>query len=150
MRSSSDGVRTQVLGFRLGEERYCVDIAYVAEIVDGGEVTSVPKSGAHVEGVMDLRGRTTTIVDPSTVLDVDGVRLAADGGTVRNRIVVLDPDAVDVEGTVGWLVSDVEEVTAVPESEVEVDATDGSDVVRGLVRDGDGFVVWLDPNELLA
>ena len=62
----------QVLEFALGDETYCVSIDYVTEIVDVGELTTVPNAPRHVEGVMDLRGRTTSIVDPKTVFDIGG------------------------------------------------------------------------------
>lgn len=141
----------QVLEFRLGEGSYCVDIEYVAEIVDGGDTTSIPNSADYVEGVMDLRGRTTTIVNPCSILDAEDVNpdeLAADGEASRNRIVILDPDTVDAGGTTGWLVSDVDEVTRVSDGEVEEDAVTDTDVLHGVVKKDDGFVLWVDPNEL--
>ena len=64
---------TQVLKFTLGDEDYCVDIDYVAEIAEGENMTAVPDSAPYVEGVMDLRGRTTTIINLCKVLDTDGV-----------------------------------------------------------------------------
>ena len=68
---ADDTARTiQMLEFELGGETYCVDIGYVSEIVDRGSVTPVPNAPDFVEGVMDLRGRTTSIVDPKTLLNV--------------------------------------------------------------------------------
>jgi len=74
----------QVLEFRLGDETYCVSIDYVTEIVDVGDLTTVPNAPPYVEGVMDLRGRTTAIVNPK---DVFGIR---EDGPER-RVVVFDP-----------------------------------------------------------
>ena len=51
----------QVLTFGIGEQAYCIELEYVTEIIDGGDMTSVPNTPDHVEGVMDLRGQTTTI-----------------------------------------------------------------------------------------
>jgi len=144
---------TQVLKFTLGREDYCIDIGYVAEIVDGGGLTTIPESDPHVEGVMDLRGRTTTIVNPQTVLDADsleGSELLADGGVDRNRIVVLDSETVDADSTTGWVVSDVSEVMEVSESDLEAGGVGDTDHLRGLIKEDEGFTLWVDPHELTA
>lgn len=121
----------EVLEFTLGDERYCVDIANVAEIVDAGEITTVPGTGDHVEGVMDLRGTTTRVVNPKRVL-------AAEDETPGERIVVVDLDG----GTVGWLVDEVHRVAAL---DGDVDDTIDDGPVEGVVQRDDGFVVLLDP-----
>lgn len=144
---------TQVLKFALGGEDYCVDIDYVAEIVDGDAITEIPDAEPHVEGVMDLRGRTTTIVDPRTVLDTGGIEteaLAADGGVGQRRIVVLDSETVDAESTTGWMVSDVKEVMEASEAELEAGNVGSTALLRGLLKEDDGFTLWVDPHELTA
>lgn len=138
--ASADAQPTQVLEFGLGAETYCLDIGSIDEIVDAGDLTRIPNSSAHVEGVMDLRGRTTTIVDPKTVLRID----AADGDR-RDRIVVFDPDAVADGGTVGWIVDEVYQVTEVDLDRVDTATVSGDDAVRGIVKREDRFVVWVDP-----
>lgn len=127
----------QVLEFGLGAETYCLDIAFVDEIVDAGDLTPIPNSPPHVEGVMDLRGRTTTIVDPKSLFDIEG-----EGS--RDRIVVFDGDAVGEQGTLGWVVDDVYQVRTVDPDRVDDETVDDEDV-RGIVRGDDGFVVWVDP-----
>ena len=82
--------KIQVLEFELGGETYCVDIDYVSEIVDRGSVTPVPNAPDFVEGVMDLRGRTTSIVDPKTLLNV-GTESEA------QRIVIFDADSFEMD-----------------------------------------------------
>ena len=125
-----------VLEFSLGENRYCIDIAHVEEIVDAdAEITPVPNSAPQVVGVVDLRGQTTTVVDPSVSLDLD-----ADGE--GDRIVVLS--AAD---STGLLIDEVHEVLDVdPEN---VDESTGSETTRGVLRRDDGFVVWVDPEALV-
>jgi len=133
-----DGTTGQVLEFALGEETYCVSIDYVTEIVDVGELTTVPNTPRHVEGVMDLRGRTTSIVSPKAVFGVGG-----DGA--ERRIVVFDPDVVEDQGAVGWLVDEVSQVVSVDPSNVDDAPSQDDDAIVGVVkRDGD-FVIWVDP-----
>ncbi|MFC7194669.1 chemotaxis protein CheW [Halosimplex aquaticum] len=64
------GEETRVLEFALGDEQYCLDIEYVEEIVKRETVTRVPNTADCVEGVVDLRGQITTILDPKVLLDI--------------------------------------------------------------------------------
>ncbi|MEZ3145174.1 chemotaxis protein CheW [Halobaculum sp. MBLA0143] len=132
------GESTQVLEFGLGEETYCLDIGYIDEIVDAGDLTTIPNSPRHVEGVMDLRGQTTTIIDPKTLLGVEG-------DTESERIVVFDPEAIEDGGTVGWTVDEVYQVRDVASDQVDDATTATEDAVRGIVKDEDRFVVWVEP-----
>jgi len=129
--------QTQVLVFEVGGERYCVSIPYVTEIVGVGDLTPIPNSPEHVEGVMDLRGSTTTIVDPRLLLGTDG-------GERGERIVVFDPEEMGDAGAVGWWVDEVYEVDTVEEETVE-DPPSEDPMAQGVVRRDDGYVVWVDP-----
>lgn len=149
----SETETTQVLKFTLGAEDYCVDIDYVSEIVDGEGLTTIPGSEPHVEGVVDLRRRTTTVVNPHTVLkrdSIEGDELLTDGGVDQNRIVVLDSEAVDADTTTGWVVSDVSEVIEVSESDFEAGRVGETEFLRGLIKKEDGFTLWVDAHELTA
>lgn len=128
----------QLLEFELGSETYCVDIAHVAEIVDVNDLTVIPNSASHVEGVMDLRGNTTTIVDPKVVFGID------DDGA-RKRIIVFDPERTADGKSVGWIVDEVDQVVEVARNDIESAPGDQDEAVRGVIkRDGD-FVIWVRP-----
>jgi purine-binding chemotaxis protein CheW len=130
----------QLLEFELGTETYCVDISHVAEIVDVSDLTVIPNSASHVEGVMDLRGNTTTIVNPKALFGIDD-------DVERKRIIVFDPDRTADGKSVGWIVDEVDQVVEVDRSNVESSPVDGNDeAVRGVIkRDGD-FVIWVRPS----
>lgn len=147
---ANQSTETQVLAFTLGEQDYCVGIDYISEIVDGDELTPLPETDAHIEGVMHLRGRTTTIVNPCEVLETDTSDVVTDGGRTDHRIVVLDSEATDGETPTGWLVSDVTEVKTVADELVDPEPIGGSTHLRGLVTEDDGFMIWLNPLELVA
>ena len=129
----------QVLEFRLGEETYCVSIDYVTEIVDMGELTPIPNSPPHVEGVIDLRGNTTSIVDPKVGLGLDG--------ELGDRIVIFDAEIFEDERSVGWAVDSVEEVSEIDDESVDESPIEG-DHIRGLIKRDSEFVLWIDPREL--
>ena len=129
----------QVLEFQLGEETYCVSIEYVTEIVDMGKLTPIPNSPPHVEGIIDLRGNTTSIIDPKVGLGVDG--------ELGDRIVIFDSSIFDDDRSVGWAVDSVEEVSEVSSEDVD-DSPIDRDHIRGLIKRESAFVVWIDPRTI--
>jgi purine-binding chemotaxis protein CheW len=128
----------QVLEFRLEDRKYCIDIAHVDEIVDKDELTPLPNSEPRVEGVMDLRGITTTIINPKKVLDLEETESG-------ERVVVLESEDEE-DGSVGWLIDAVNQVVSIDTDEVDESVESGS--VRGIVRQDDDFVVWVKPEEI--
>jgi purine-binding chemotaxis protein CheW len=129
----------QLLEFELGSESYAVDIAHVAEIVDVNDLTVVPNSAPHVEGVMDLRGKTTTIIDPKAVF---GIRDDGD----RKRIVVFDREYTADGKPVGWIVDEVDQVVEVDTEDVESSPVDDADdAVQGVIKRDSDFTIWVRP-----
>ena len=137
--TEADAEPTKVLEFGLGDGTYCLEIGVIDEIVDAGELTRIPNSPDHVEGVMDLRGRTTTIVDPKTLFDI------GENGP-RERIVVFDDNEIDEGGTVGWMVDEVFQVRDVSPEDIDRGTTVEDEGVRGIVKSDDQFVVWVSPD----
>ncbi|MFC6716960.1 chemotaxis protein CheW [Natrialbaceae archaeon GCM10025810] len=130
---------THVLEFDLGEERFCVEIGYIAEIVNTKRLRTIPNTPPHIEGVMDLRGETTKIVNLKTIFDIDG--------EFGDRIIVFKRKRGSNE-RIGWLADEVHQVR-----EIRTDAVDQSvagEGITGIVRreDDDEFVVWIDPTSV--
>ncbi|MFC7075292.1 chemotaxis protein CheW [Haloarcula halophila] len=136
--SAQSATTGQVLEFKLGDETYCVSIDYVTEIVDIGELTKVPNAPPHVEGVMDLRGRTTSIVNPKAVFGID------EAGEEK-RIIVYDPEIVQTQSAAGWLVDEVYQVVQVSPEQVDRSPANDNGSIRGVVKRDDEFVIWVDP-----
>jgi purine-binding chemotaxis protein CheW len=87
---------------------------------------------------MDLRGRTTSIVDPKTVFGIDG-------DSEGRRIIVFDPDIVQDQGAAGWLVDEVYQVVQVTPEQIDQSPANDSGSIRGVVKRDDEFVIWVDP-----
>lgn len=131
----------QVLEFTLNDETYCTDIEHVSEIVrrSGGDLTSVPNAPRHVEGVMDLRGEMTKIIDPREVLSLD------EDADLENDKVIVFADAGDGDDSVGWAVADVTQVSTIDTENVkDVDEA----AVKGIVNRDDGFLIWTEPETI--
>ena len=54
---------TQLVVFRLDEQRYALTLAVVERIVRAAEVTPLPKAPTIVLGVIDLEGRVLPVLD---------------------------------------------------------------------------------------
>ncbi|MFW6435559.1 MAG: chemotaxis protein CheW, partial [Halovenus sp.] len=102
---------TRVLEFTLDDEHYCLDIQYIEEIVKHENITRVPNTPPHVEGVVDLRGQITTILNPK-------VTIGKENDEAGELIVVFDAEAFEDQGYIGWVVDDVRQVSPIVESEV--------------------------------
>lgn len=131
---------TQVLEFDLGTERYCIDIEFVSQIVDRQRITPLPNAPAHVEGVTDLRGETTTIVNPKVLFGIE-----ATGG--EDHIVVFDSDELNEGSSMGWQIDTVHRVVDVTPDEIESSPVEGESGIEGVIDrgEGDGFVIWVSP-----
>ncbi|WP_232688526.1 chemotaxis protein CheW [Halobacterium zhouii] len=150
-----------VVEFELGDEVCAIDIDAVDSIVESKQVTRVPRAPDAVEGVMDLRGETTAIVDPREFL-------AIEGDAVSDNILVLD--RADDKQKIGLRVAEVTEVASYPEPQVDTGedverigtAAIEGDLVRGVIRkhvgevDEDGnpedvdLVLWVDIDSLIG
>lgn len=129
---------TRVLEFALGDERFCIDIEYVEEIVNDKSVTRVPNTPAHVEGVVDLRGQITTVLDPTVLIGVEET-------TTGGLLVVFDEELFEDGSTLGWVVDDVRQVMPVTDRDVTEAPVDAAHVNGVIDRDDGDFVVWTSP-----
>lgn len=84
--SSEEPERTvQVVEFTLGGERFAIDVDEVDSIVELDGATRVPRTTEAIDGVMDLRGEITAVIDPRVYLAVD-----AESVTIEQQVLVLD------------------------------------------------------------
>jgi purine-binding chemotaxis protein CheW len=131
---------TRVLEFTLDNERYCLNIEYIEEIVKEETITRVPNTPEFVRGVVDLRGQITTILNPKVTLEKEN-------DNPDELIVVFDEEAFEDQGHIGWVVDDVREVSPIVESQVN-DPPIEAEYINGVIdRDEDEeFVIWTSPN----
>lgn len=136
----------QFLIFRLGEEEYGLPMASVDEVARLPErLTRVPKAPAFVEGVLNLRGKLTPIIDQRTRFATDQA-----GRAQRPRIVV-----TTVEGRqAGFIVDAVTEILSLGTSEIGATPELTADAGRLFSRiatldDGARLILLIEPKEML-
>jgi purine-binding chemotaxis protein CheW len=131
---------TRVLEFQLGGEYYCLDIDYIEEIVKDETITRVPNTPDYVEGVVDLRGQITTILNPKVTIGKDDVNPG-------ELIIVFDSDSFEDQGHMGWVVDDVRQVSPITDNEVNEPPVQKGYINGVIDREGDEqFVIWTNPD----
>lgn len=100
----------QLVVFSLGSEEFGADIAQIREIIRPGEITVLPQAPDFTEGIINLRGQITTIINLRQLMGMDSK--AIDSNT---RIIVVENGS----NIVGLLVDRVTEVVNIRGSQVE-------------------------------
>lgn len=133
----------QLVVFDLAGEAYGVEISSVREIIRMQEITRMPRTPDYVEGVINLRGKVTPVIDLRKRFG-----LAASEGTTDQRIVVVDTGAQSM----GFVVDAVNEVLRVAQDAVEppsaVVANADTDYLVGIVKLPNRLITLLDLERL--
>jgi purine-binding chemotaxis protein CheW len=129
-----------LLVFRIGLERFAVDLLAVEEVIDLPVIHYVPEMPAAMVGVVTVRGSLTPVFTPNVAL---GLPLAPSEAVLIFRRTI---------GRVGVLIDDVEDAVTVDLRELRrAPETSGDDtVVLGVIRhDGNMFAI-VDADALIA
>ena len=144
-----------VVEFLLGKEHYAVNLTDIREVVVYTAITPLPNAPAAVQGIIDLRGEITTILDLRQRLNIAA---RADTAKERSRIMVLDDRITRVK--TGVLVDDVLSVTMFEQSSVDTNNIDGGNwgdaAILGTIRrktkvqdqEKTDLIIWIDLREL--
>ncbi len=129
----------QLVVFDLASEAYGVDISTVREIIRMQTVTRMPRTPEYVEGVINLRGKVTPVIDLRKRFGLDESEEPLD-----KRIVVVDTG----ERSMGFVVDAVSEVLRVPSASIEPPSSVvmgvDSDYIIGIVKLPDRLISLLD------
>lgn len=116
------------LKFSIKEEYFGIKINCIKEIVERDEITNIPNSSPEIEGIMDLRGNVTSIINPRIVLDMDDIDIDLD-----NYVIVLDSSE-------GLIVTEVHEVFELEKSDIDNIVTEDSSPVLGITEHNNEFM----------
>lgn len=134
----------KVVKFRLGNGYFAISVNEVREVVKMQNITRIPNSPPHVEGIIDLRGEVCTIIDPKVLLNVDSTEVNED----KQRIIVLDLK----DKSVGIKVDEVLSVDDVLPDQIE-DDVDVGEYAKAVIKDKIGdrveLILWLDVEKLV-
>lgn len=140
------GDTVQVIVFNLGDERYGVDISQVREIIRPSQITRIPNAPDYVEGVINLRGQITTIINLRKRFGMESKPI--DNNT---RIIVVEFD----NAVIGMMVDTVNEVKYLSTADIEdlpsiITAREEAKFLKGVGKLPDGLLIMIDLNKVLS
>jgi purine-binding chemotaxis protein CheW len=135
--------------FRLGDEMFAVNVSHVREVLDIMPITRVPKAPPAMRGVVNVRGKAVPVVNLRAKF---GLAEAPD--TLSTRIVVLELQVGGESCILGGQADSVHEVIEIGPEDVEppprLAARWQSELILGMARRGEDFVIVLDMNRVFA
>ncbi len=138
----------QYLTFMLGEEMFAIGILAIREIIEYGNVTTVPMMPRAVRGVINLRGSVVPVLDLAA-------RFGRPPSQVHRRtcIVIVEVARGEERQELGVMVDAVSEVLEIPEAEIEPPPNFGArvrvDFIAGMGKVDGRFVIILNVNKVL-
>ncbi len=133
----------------LGTENYGLGILKVQEIIGVMAVTPVPRTPAHVRGVINLRGKVIPVVDLRLKFELE-----RQADTDRTCIVVVRNLRAGETVTTGIVVDEVSEVLDIGEGQIEPPPSFGSsvetDFILGMGKVGQKVIMLLDVDRILS
>ena len=108
-RGGGHSAERQVVAFRLQDEEFGIPIHQVREIIKVPDITFLPHSSPHIEGVINLRGDVLPVVNLRVRFGLPAVERSE-----STRIIVVELPF----GEVGLVVDAVSEVLRIPEDAI--------------------------------
>lgn len=102
----------------IGDDRVAVHVDAVKQVVDLTDVIRVPRTSGAIDGITDLRGEITAVIDPRILFDVGPI-----GDETGEQDVVVFQLGRE-EGNSGLRIDRVADITSVPVSKLVLEATD--------------------------
>ncbi|MDQ7986146.1 chemotaxis protein CheW [Pseudomonas sp. G34] len=139
----------QYLTFTLAHELFAVEIRAVREIIEYGQLTTVPMMPPSILGVINLRGAVVPVVDL-------GQRFGGQATVIgpRTCIVILEIAGPTHTQVIGIVVDAVNEVRELGAEHIEPTPAFGgsirADFIRGMGKLDDRLVVMLDIGRVIS
>ena len=141
--------RRQYLTFLLSREEFAVDVLSVKEIIEYGDVTTVPGTPAHVRGVINLRGSVVPVVDLAVKLGREESPLSR-----RSCIVIVETGLQGERAVTGVVADAVNQVIEFSPEDIEPPPAFGTGVrlhyLDGIAKTGSSFVLVLNMDSVLS
>ena len=128
---------------------FAISILGIKEIIEYGNLTTVPMMPDFIRGVINLRGAVVPVVDMSARFG----RTASEV-TRRSCIVIIEVETDEEKQDVGVVVDSVSEVLEIPAAEIEPAPSFGAriraDFISGMGKVNGKFVIILNADRVLS
>jgi len=135
----------QLVGLKLGDEKYAIDVLKIQEIIRTVDITIVPRLAAYVLGVMNLRGKVIPVIDLRIRFN-----MASHDFDESTRIIVVSFD----KDNVGFVVDAVTAVIRITKDMVDstppLVGSVGQEYILGICNYEDSLVMLLDIDRVIG
>lgn len=135
----------QIVVFNLDEEALAFEINFVKEIVNIPPITPVPRSGEFIEGVINLRGQISTVLNLKKRLGMDDL-----GNGKNGKIIILEKK----DQAYGVMADGVLGVFKISQKDIQDPSSvfNGEEIefIKGIVKLDDQLVILLEPDALIS
>ncbi len=135
----------QWVTFRLGDEKYGINVMQVQEVLRITEIAPVPGAPTYVLGIINLRGNVVTVIDTRNRFG-----LMSKETDDSSRIVIIETE----DHIIGILVDSVAEVVELRASEMETAPNVGNDesskYIQGVTSIENELLILVDLNKFLS
>lgn len=136
----------QLVSFKLDSEEYGVEVLKVREIIRMVNITHMPNSPQHVEGIINLRGKVIPIISMRKRFGL----MEAENSNQTRVIIMGHGDEL-----IGFIVDSVSEVIRVSSGEIQPSpsvAADGVDqeYIAGVINHGESLLVLLNLDTIFS
>jgi purine-binding chemotaxis protein CheW len=135
----------QLASFKIGEDKYAIDIMNIREITRLQPIKKVPKSPSFIEGIINLRGTIIPVVDMRKRFEVPVSEF-----TKKNRIFIV----TILKRPVGLIVDEATEVLRITPEQVkrtpELAKSKDSEFFKGVVEKNGELIFILDLEKILT
>ncbi len=140
----ADDTQMQLVTFRLGNELYGVDIMSVKEIVKIQPIRPIPNAPNYMVGILNLRGEIIPIIDLHRRFHIDFANGEDELDELESGFIIISIDGTQM----GIIIDRVSRVASVDTAEIQaaprMSGGIGSEYIKGVVRNEDGYLIILD------
>ncbi len=134
----------ELVGMKLGDEEYAIDVLKIQEIIKAVEITVVPRLDDYILGVMNLRGKVIPVMDLRIKFNLNNHDFDQ-----TTRIIVVRFD----RSNIGFVVDEVTAVIRVTKEMIEpappLVGSVGQEYILGICRYDERLVMILDIDRVL-
>ena len=149
MLKGETGEEGQYLTFLLNKEMYAIGILHIKEILEYGQLTTVPMMPDFIRGVINLRGSVVPVVDLAARFGD-----TQSGVTKRTCVVILEVSTEDGHQDIGIMVDSVSAVMEISGENIEAPPAFGAkiraDFIEGMGNLDGKFIIILAVNKVLS
>lgn len=135
----------QFVVFKLGDEKYGVDILNVSTISEYLDITRVPDAPYYVQGLINLRGDIIPVINLKKRFNIPETEISEE-----TRIIIYSIDGVDI----GFLVDEASQVLRVDDKDIEATPSilRGADrsYISGVGKHDNHIIILIDFSKILS